>query len=147
MEGTVTHQPTSSHPRRRTLATLATAVSIALLGGLATACLDMEPEQGDGETFAFQAFNCSNVTTWKVGLNVGPSGQVQHLGGVFESVLKSSYTVAADNWAPPLASLWRQIGTCGGQQQPPAQQPPQQPPQQPQQPQQPPAQQPPAQQP
>ena len=113
----MTHQPTSSHPRRRTLSTLLTAAaSIALLGGLATACLD-EPEQ-EAETFAFQAFDCSKVTVWKVGLNVGPSGQVQHLGGVFESVLKSSYTVAADNWAPPLASLWRQIGTCGGQAQP-----------------------------
>ena len=134
----MTHRPSSPHTSsptpRRTLATLfAAAASIALLG---TACMDMELEQGDEETFAFQAFDCSNITAWRVGLNVGASGQVQHLGGVFESVLKSSYTVAADNWAPPLASLWRQIGTCGGaqppapppppQQQPPQQQPPQQ---------------------
>ena len=146
MEGTVTHQPTSSHPRRRTLATLLTAAaSIALLSGLSTACLD-EPEQGDDETFALQAFDCSKVTAWKVGLNVGASGQVQHLGGVFESVLKSSYTVAAENWAPPLTSLWRQIGTCGGQAQPPAPPPPQPPAPQPPAPQ-PPAPQPPAPQP
>jgi hypothetical protein len=147
MEGTVTHQPTSSLPRRRTLATLAAAFSIALVAGLTSACLEAPEPEDDVETFAFLAFDCSSIPSWKVGLNVGASGQVQHLGGVFESVLKSSYTVAAENWAPPLASLWRQIGSCGGQQQPPAQEPPAQQPQQPEQPEQPPAQQPPAQQP
>src|SRR5687768_14283456 len=55
MEGIVTHQPTSSLPRRRTLATLAAAFSIALAAGLTSACLEAPEPEDDVETFAFLA--------------------------------------------------------------------------------------------
>ena len=134
----MTHQPASSPTTlRRSLALLATAASLALVGVIGTACMD--PGEYADDSF-FAAVDCAKVPTWKPGLQVkGVNDQVQLGGKVFASLI-GAYTVVNDqSWAPPQATLWRQVAQCGGQVQPP---PVQQPPAQ-----QPPAQQPPAQQP
>jgi hypothetical protein len=96
-------------------------------------------EYDEGE-LALASFDCGNIRDFKVGLQIKGKGDlIKQNGEVFSSILQSPFTIAAENWAPPLATLWAKAGVCGGNvQPPPVVQPPPPPP---------PAQQPPAQQP